>query len=207
MSKAKLVALSLVLITLTAAFVANAEPMIGTITRVQKAAFVNDNPAIRTGTVRPNDTITTDADGRVEITFKDGSVLTVGGGSEMRIDHFSYDPAPTLGKALLTLTRGAFRMVTSAIVDANPEEFAIRTPLATIGIRGTDFWGGFLSAEVLDVIMLKGTGVAVTTRGGTVVIEEPGFGVTVPETGIPPQNLTKWDTQKLGRAVQTVTFK
>lgn len=186
---------------------ANAEPKVGTVSRVQASALINNRPATPNEAIHQTDIITTDADGRIAITFLDGSVLTVGGDSEMVIDTYSYNADPTLGEALLTLSKGAFRMVTSTVVDAAPESFAIRTPLATLGIRGTDFWGGFLLPDTLDVIMLDGKGVIVTTQGGTVVIEKPGFGVTVPDKDTLPQNLKKWGAVKLGKAVQTITFK
>ena len=197
----------IITVCLMASHVSAAEPAIGKIVRVKQGAFINGQPAIRMGHIVSGDTITTDADGRVEISFIDTTVLTVGGASEFTIDEYSYSTTNSVQKALLILTQGAFRAVTSQLIDAAPENFQIATPLATIGIRGTDFWGGFLTADTLDVLMLDGKGVVVTTEGGTLVIDKPGYGLTVPTQELPPQNLKKWGPAKVGEAVQTVSFE
>lgn len=197
--------IAITIMAATSAFAA--EAVVGKIVRLKEAAYVNGKPAQRLGAIRKGDVITTNQDGRVEITFIDDTILTVGGASEFIIDEFSFGGPDSTQKALLKLTKGAFRAVTSAVIDKAPENFVVKTPLATIGIRGTDFWGGFLEADTLDVVMLDGKGVAVTTKGGTVVIDKPGYGLTVPTTDIPPQNLKKWGPAKLGRAVKTVSFE
>lgn len=197
----------LVLLMLIATPALAVDTAVGIVTRVQEPARVDGRP-VRTGDgVFPGNTITTGESGRVEVTFKDQTTLVVGGGSKFHIDRYSYAPDATAKEAAFTLFEGAFRAVTSAVVDTAPENFTVITPLATIGIRGTDFWGGYLSADELDVIMLQGKGVSVTTPGGTVLIDKPGFGVTVVDPDLPPQNLKQWGQAKVKRAVDTITFQ
>ena len=184
-----------------------AEPSVGAVTRIQNTARINGAPVSRKDQIFAGDTVTTDDTGRLEVTFRDGTILTVGGSAEFTIDEYSYTPDSSGKAALFRLSRGAFRTVTSTLVNSAPENFRVATPLATIGIRGTDFWGGFLSNDTLDVIMLKGKGVVVTTSGGTVIIEKPGFGVTVPDPSLPPQNLKQWGQAKVSRAIATIDFQ
>ncbi|MDC0335604.1 FecR family protein [Pseudodesulfovibrio sp.] len=199
--------LIILFISLTAPMAQAGPEAIGTITRIQTSAMVNGKQLLRGNAIHTHDVIATDAGGRVEITFVDKTTLVVGGSSEFLIDAYSYDTDATLKKAAFKLTKGAFRMVTSALVDSAPENFTVTTPLATIGIRGTDFWGGFLSADTLDVIMLEGKGVHITTRGGTVLIDTPGFGVTVPDPTQPPLPPKKWGQPKVAKATATIEFK
>lgn len=184
-----------------------ASKSIGTITRIQAGAEINGTPVNNNAPVHAGDIITTNETGRVSVTFKDDSLLTVGGSSEFIIDSFAYSDDDSAKEALLRLTKGAFRIITSTVVDTDPENFKVITPLATIGIRGTDFWGGFLTADELDVIMLKGKGVIVTTEGGTATIDTPGFGLTVPDPTKAPLPPKQWGHTKVSRATATVTFE
>lgn len=200
--------LSLILIMAFFTLPANAQKQsIGTVTRVQGEAMIGGNPAAVSNPVFSGNTITTGTEGRLEVTFHDATVLTVGGNSEFLIDTYSYNTDTPTKEAILKLTKGAFRAVTSSLIDVAPENFKVITPLATIGIRGTDFWGGFLSAETLDVTMLKGKGVTVATPGGVLVIEKAGYGVTVKDPTLPPQKYQKWKPAKLNRAIATIDFK
>jgi hypothetical protein len=43
-------------------------------------------------------------------------------------------------RAFFRLLKGGFRAVSGAIGSADPAEYRVNTPVATIGIRGTDYW-------------------------------------------------------------------
>lgn len=196
-----------ILFTIFMTMPVHAKEAVGKTTRIQSEALINGAPAIQGTPVHPGDVIMTGETGRLEVTFNDSTTLTVGGNSEFIIDAYSYGEDTKDGEALFSLSRGAFRAVTSAVVNIAPENFQVTTPLATIGIRGTDFWGGYLSADQLSVIMLKGKGVAITTKGGTVLIDKPGFGISVDTPNLPPQNLKKWGQAKVDKALATINFK
>jgi hypothetical protein len=72
------------------------------------------------------------------IQFLDHTVLNVGEGSKVILDKYVYDSAKGSGQALLKLAQGTFRTVTGEIVKHSPESFKVQSPLATIGIRGTE---------------------------------------------------------------------
>jgi hypothetical protein len=68
------------------------------------------------------------------IVFGDGSQLTLGENSHAVIDEFVYDPSGG-GNQAITLTKGAFRYVSGALPK---DKVTIQTPVATLGIRGTE---------------------------------------------------------------------
>ncbi len=77
--------------------------------------------------------------------------------------------------------------------------------MATIGVRGTDFWGGYgLTENGFDVVMLEGHGVYVdSASGGHVELEKAGQGTTV-INGSAPSAAGLWDDDKLKRAVAMI---
>ncbi|HEY1076206.1 MAG TPA: hypothetical protein VGE51_05915 [Fontimonas sp.] len=49
-------------------------------------------------------------------------------------------PVSTAQRAVFRLLKGGFRAVSGLIGKADPAEYRVNTPVATIGIRGTDYW-------------------------------------------------------------------
>lgn len=189
---------------------------IGTVTRIQATPTMNGKQVSRGDLVYPHSSLTTKKDDRLEITFNDSTLLVIGADTHFIIDEYTYNGDASVKKALFKLSKGAFRTITSAIIDTAPENFSVVTPLAVIGIRGTDFWGGYLSEQEFDVVMLEGKGVIVTSMGGSVVIDEPGVGVSVPDPtkhpggyskALLPPVRTKWQPEKLALATATVMFE
>lgn len=91
--------------------------------------------------------IRTPPDAAVHVRFSDGAELRVGASSELVLDKYVYDPARGTGKVIATLGKGVFRFITGKVKD-----YEIRTPSATIGVRGTDFIVAVLvSSTVMQV--------------------------------------------------------
>lgn len=138
-----------------------------------------------------------------ELRLRDGTLLTVGKSSEFVIRDFRiYRDRPNV--ALFDLVQGAFRSVTG-LITTRPHRYEVHTRVATIGVRGTDFWGGFgLSEQGLDVVMLEGHGVYVQADAGAVELDKPGLGTTVMPSAAPAA-AKAWGEAKLARAMATVT--
>jgi hypothetical protein len=81
-----------------------------------------------------NELIATQAASMARLTFVDATNLALGPDSEVRLDRFVFDPARGARSVALRTTLGAFRFVTG---DSDPRAFAITTPIAAIGVRGT----------------------------------------------------------------------
>ena len=77
--------------------------------------------------------------GRMAISFLDVSVLRLTEHSKIVIDDFVFDPDPSRSRLALNMASGTARFLTGALGRINRENISIRTPTATIAIRGTDF--------------------------------------------------------------------
>ena len=85
-----------------------------------------------------NDEILTSARSFAVLQFTDGAKVTVRPDSTMIIEQYLYagnaDDAATLN-----LVSGGLRVITGAMAKTNPENYKVRTPVALMGVRGTEF--------------------------------------------------------------------
>ncbi len=81
--------------------------------------------------------IVTGKDGELHLNMEDGGFIAVRPGTKMSI--VAYQARGDEGdKGLFSLLEGTFRSVTGWIGKFNPRSYQVRTPTATIGVRGTD---------------------------------------------------------------------
>ena len=111
------------------------------------------------------DTIKTGERGRVQLTFKDNSVVSLGRQTEMTIEQYEYNPAQNQGAMVTNVKEGIFRVMGGAITKIAPGNFKTETPTATIGIRGS-FYAGRLVQLKLEVVFLGGRGITVSNKAG-----------------------------------------
>ncbi len=90
--------------------------------------------------INQGDTISTGSDARAQIRFSDGALVSLQPQTQFRVDGFQYD-GKTDGseKGFFSLLRGGMRTITGLIGRFNRENYKINTPVATIGIRGTEY--------------------------------------------------------------------
>ena len=84
------------------------------------------------------DTIKT-GKGKVAIGFIDDTRVDVTQHSKLIIDEFVYDPNTKTGSLSLKAALGTVRYASGQIAKTSPTSVQIKTPTATIGVRGTDF--------------------------------------------------------------------
>lgn len=77
--------------------------------------------------------------GSVGISFKDETLVSLGGGSEFLLNRYAYDPTTRGGQVEASILKGTMRFVTGLIGRTNPQAIQVNTPTATMGVRGTDF--------------------------------------------------------------------
>ena len=83
------------------------------------------------------DTLVTGEEAGIYVQFNDQTRLSVGAQSEISLEQYIYDADDASRSNLLfEMSTGLFRTVTGEIADQNPDHFKLRSPLATIGIRG-----------------------------------------------------------------------
>jgi hypothetical protein len=140
-----------------------------------------------------NDTVST-ARGKAELTFDDKTTVKLTEHSKLIIDDFVYDPKKGTGKLALNMAMGTARYASGQIAKNNPQQVAIKTPTATIAVRGTDF---SMTVDELGrslVILLpscdnKGcvTGaIEVSNLAGIVLLDVPYQATLVSSTSSPP---------------------
>jgi len=97
------------------------------------------------GALTEGDRIVTGANGRVQIRMADGGLLALRPATEFVIERFRMagagnDPSSSNEEAsFFALVKGGFRSITGAIGKQNKDAYRVRTAVATIGIRGTDY--------------------------------------------------------------------
>jgi hypothetical protein len=90
--------------------------------------------------IREGDTVRTGIGAFAIVLLNDGSRASVAQDSEFRIDRMREDlEKPSRSEAVLSFLRGGLRLLTGAIARGAPSRYKVRTPAATIGIRGTGF--------------------------------------------------------------------
>ena len=89
--------------------------------------------------IESNDIYTT-RNGTVQLAFKDDTKDKVTENSRLLIDDFVFDPNKSdAGKLALKVGMGTVRYASGQIAKTNSQQVAIKTPTASIAVRGTDF--------------------------------------------------------------------
>jgi hypothetical protein len=102
---------------------------------------------------------------------------------------------------VINLLKGAMRFTSGRL---GHRSLRVVTPVATIGIRGTDFWVGQIDG-VYGVLLLSGA-VEVSNDGGTVSLDEPLQGTTIFSQTVAPDRPGVWPGDRRARALAGVTF-
>ncbi|MCC6824003.1 MAG: FecR domain-containing protein [Verrucomicrobia subdivision 3 bacterium] len=103
------------------------------------AADGTQRPLPKGGEVRSGETIVT-GEGRAQLNFTDGAVVSLQPKTEFRIDDYNFVEAdPKSEKGFFSLLKGALRTITGRVGKANRAAYRVSTTVATIGIRGTEY--------------------------------------------------------------------
>lgn len=103
-----------------------------------------DRPLAAGNAVYQNQTISTGANSVAQLLFTDQTTLSIGQRSQVTLDRYVFDPTRASGGgATVSMGRGAMRF-TSGTQD--PRNYQVRTPIATIGVRGT----------IVDLLLMDG---------------------------------------------------
>lgn len=85
-------------------------------------------------------TVTTGDNSNIVMKFEDGQVVVLNANTTFKITRYQFNAAqPQNGSAFFSLIKGAMRSISGLIGKHNNSGFRLQTPVATIGIRGTDF--------------------------------------------------------------------
>ena len=173
-------------------------------------------PAVLRERVVLNDQINTGAASQLQILLLDRSTFTVGANARVAIDRFVYDPARNTRATAVSVTRGAFRFMSGRKTGRPAGPATVRTPTASIGIRGTIF-EGVVGADAVAIamnepavgadiqadmdqatlIVLRGPGqrtqgdespgaIDVTAGDRVIVLDRPALALYIPRAGAAP---------------------
>jgi hypothetical protein len=197
--------------------VGQTELPIGKITRLQGAAeeTLGGLPrALEAGSaVHAGGTVATGSAARLEIVFIDASQITLGADARIRLDELVYSAAGGSVAQAFQALDGAFRFLTGGVGRQDPEAVRVTTPVATIGIRGTEFFGGPLRTGAPEgrlrygFLLLDGA-IEVDSPDGRVTLDEVNEGTFLPLAGgAPPTEPQTWSQQAIDEALTAIRFE
>jgi hypothetical protein len=113
----------------------------GRIKVVSGSAFIVRNDAtIRAELgqdVFETDSLKTGADGRIGVTLKDDTRVSIGPSSELRLERFTYEPGSGNLGMVVRFVRGVAAYVSGRMAKIAPQSIRLETPAAIVGVRGT----------------------------------------------------------------------
>ena len=152
------------------------------------------------------DLLETGADGSVGVLLADETTFSLGESGSIVMDELIYDPALETGAATINLVKGVFTFVSGQISKTGTEAMVVKTPVATIGIRGTS---GGIEVEPpapggpapgqpgapepsMTVVLTPDPDgsvgeMAISNGGGTQVLNQPFQGTSVASFNAAPQ--------------------
>jgi hypothetical protein len=120
--------------------------LVGTVSLVLGKATIESGSGKLSRTLKPgspvrvHDQIVTSTNGHVHIRFVDDALVSVRPDSRLEITRYDYDPArPALSAVKFDLIEGVTRAISGKAAKAARQRFRLNTPIAAIGVRGTDF--------------------------------------------------------------------
>lgn len=98
-----------------------------------------ERPLKRSDFIYEHETLKTSKDGSGQVVFSDKGLMSLASDTVIKIDEYKFtkDGKPSENKFVSNLVKGGLREVTGAISKGHPENFQLKTPVATIGVRGT----------------------------------------------------------------------
>jgi hypothetical protein len=123
--------------------------------------------------------VRTGVTGRAEILLADRTNLTIAPVTEIRLDKFVYDPDGASGNVVVVATLGAFRFITGV---QPHENYEIKTPVATLGVRGTEFLA-LVKPDGAEIQLNSGAVIVTTISGNVVPMNVPRTVLSVDSQG------------------------
>ena len=205
----RLIIVAVTLLSSFASHQAAAQEAIGTVSRIQGEASGTRGGATQAlglnASVFLNETVSTGAAARLELTFKDNTRLTLGENAKLMLYRYVFNPAAGRGTIRFRVV-GAFRFLSGQVSKLARSDVNVTTPIAVVGIRGTEFWSGPIDDQALGVFLIEGA-VRVSNAAGAQILNRPGQGTNIVRAGAAPGPVTFWPQDKVNRALATVTFQ
>jgi hypothetical protein len=147
---------------------------------------------VKGGPVYEGEVLITASSSYVNIEFSDGGRVLLRPESRFQIERYQYTAAASQAQAtnqpvrqesaFFRLLKGGFRAVSGLIGHTRREDYAVQTPVATIGIRGTDYEVRFCQGDCTDTTPTPKDGLYAGVQSGSIALSNQG-GTTTPTAG------------------------
>jgi len=128
---------------------------------------------VKGAAIEVGQTVVTGAGGHVHVRFVDDAFVAVRPNSQLTVDDYAFDAANAANNRVkFTLVSGTSRLITGKAGQANKQGFRLNTPMAAIGVRGTDF-----------VVRASADTTRVTVQQGAVVMSPFADGCSAASSG------------------------
>ncbi len=152
---------------------------IGTVVDVVNEGYrtppgASEQPAKPSDELVQGEALRTGSESVIQVKFVDGSELSVESESEILLSDYVFDPGNGTGGGTIQLGEGLFHFNSNG---ASDDRVALQTPVATIGIRGTEFLvtvgKGLTVVDILDgqvEVKPVGKGKPIACEGGQSIL-------------------------------------
>ena len=148
--------------------------------------------------VYQGDVLESGADGAIGVMLADQTTFSMGENGKMVLDEMIYDPAAQTGAVSMSVVQGVFTFVSGQVAKTDPDAMSLKTPFATIGIRGTQVGIELIEGKPMSVVLMEEKDGFI----GEVVIANSG-GVRVMNNASDYTTLTSFNI--IAAAVTTIT--
>ncbi len=139
---------------------------------------------VKGGEIFDHDRVDTAQGARAQLRFSDGGLVSLLPETTFSVEEYRLgDAGGEDGSLVFGLLRGGLRTVTGAIGKGKPDNYQLKTPVGTLGIRGTEFIAIIDPPGTLRVHVGRGK-VVLTNRYGTLEVPE-GYNAIMTEGEAP----------------------
>ena len=105
--------------------------------------------------VYQGDVLESGADGAIGVILADQTSFSMGENGKMVLDEMIYDPGAQKGSVSMSVVQGTFTFVSGVVAKTDPDAMSLRTPFATIGIRGTQVGIELVEGKPMSVVLME----------------------------------------------------
>lgn len=163
--------------------------------RTGNSAAVQKGDVIESG-----DVLNTGPQGRAQIKFTDGGIMSLAPDSQLVIQRYSDTKDGSQDSFLVNFVRGGLRAVTGLIGKRNRDNYKVQTSASTIGIRGSGFSSAYnpdgtvsVSGELDEIEVCTQAGCVGLARGQTAIVQD---NKTLPQVTSPQAQLVLPDLRQ-----------
>ncbi len=179
----------------------------GRVTRIKASAIAIQDALPRVLAVGSrifiNDIISTGLGSRLEIKMIDDTVLTLSARTQFVVMEYRFKDDK--GSAALRLLSGSLLVASGKLAALDARGFKLITDVATIGVRGTEFWVGPLG-KFSHVQLLRGKGLYVENKMGRVEIRREGWGTFIESAEAAPTKPEFWPQAMNDMVAESMSF-